>query len=54
MSIRQAALYRDGSGTDWPVPTANIATLGRQLKSSKGKMQYYLLPQKSHSLMMKI
>jgi len=42
MSIRQIALYRDDVGTDWPVPTANIATLGRQLRSSKGEVQYHL------------
>jgi len=41
-SIRQITLYRDDAGTDWPVPTANIATLGRQLKSSKGELQYHL------------
>jgi len=43
MSIRQIALYRDDVGTDWPVPTANIASLGRQLRSSKGEVQYHLL-----------
>jgi len=42
MSIRQIALYRDDAGTDWPVPTANIATLKRQLRSSKGELQYHL------------
>jgi len=42
MSIRQVALYRDDAGTDWLVPTANIATLGRQLRSSKSEVQYHL------------
>ena len=42
MSIRQTALYRDDVGTDWLVPTANIATFGRQLRNSKGEVQYYL------------
>jgi len=42
MSIRQIALHRDDAGTDWPVPTANIATLGRQLRSSNGEVQYHL------------
>jgi len=42
MSIRQVALHRDDAGTDWPTPTANIATLGRQLRSSKSEVQYHL------------
>jgi len=42
MSTRQTALYRDDAGIDWPVPTANIAILGRQLRSSKGEVQYHL------------
>jgi len=42
MSIRQIALYSDDTGTDWPIPTANIATLGRQLRSSRSEVQYHL------------
>jgi len=44
MYIRQIALHRDDAGTDRPVPTANIATLGRQLRSGKGKVQYHCKP----------
>jgi len=42
LSIRHITLYRDGAGTDWLVSNADIATLGRQLRSSKGEVQYHL------------
>jgi len=42
MSARQIALERDEAGTDWPVPTANIATLSRKLRSSKGELLVHL------------
>jgi len=42
MSVNVDTSDNDNAGTDWPIPTANIATLGRQLKSSNGEMQYHL------------
>ena len=42
MSARQIALERDEAGTDWPIPTANIATLSRKLRSSKGELLVHL------------
>jgi len=32
MSVRTIALERDDLGVDWPIPTANIASLGRTIQ----------------------
>jgi len=39
--VRSIALERDDLGVDWPIPTANIASLGRKLRS-KGELLVHL------------
>jgi len=42
MTAKPIALYKDETGRNWPIPTANIATYKRNLRSSRGKLLAHL------------